>query len=182
MLLTEGAKADPEIVARIKRQLVAGKTVVVTSGLFQALQGKGIEDIVELQTSARRVIADGYSSIMWPGDRDAPGKIAPAHRRSLSADRFSHQRCMAADQRDVGRRGFSSSAEGSLRRGGAFLRLDDARQSASPLPPPASVTGTIKDIVMHGFPVRLDGPSQVHCSRTTTRPSLSNRSCPTQPM
>jgi len=34
-------------VDKIKAQLVAGKSVAITSGLLRALQGKGIEDIVE---------------------------------------------------------------------------------------------------------------------------------------
>ena len=41
ILLTECAKADPDIVAKIKGQLRAGKSVVITSGLLRALQGKG---------------------------------------------------------------------------------------------------------------------------------------------
>ena len=47
VLLTQAAAADPDIVAKIKKQLVDGKSVVITSGLFRALRGKGIEDIVE---------------------------------------------------------------------------------------------------------------------------------------
>ena len=59
MLLTESAKSDPDIVAKIKGQLDAGKSVVITSGLLRALQGKGIEDIVELRCTDRRIAADG---------------------------------------------------------------------------------------------------------------------------
>ncbi|HEY5346976.1 MAG TPA: hypothetical protein VIJ72_02205, partial [Rhizomicrobium sp.] len=44
VLLTEQAKADPQIVAKIKAQLMAGKSVVITSGLLRALQDKGIRD------------------------------------------------------------------------------------------------------------------------------------------
>ena len=42
---------------RIKRQLQDGKNVVITSGLLKALQGKGIEDIVELEYTGRTVAA-----------------------------------------------------------------------------------------------------------------------------
>ena len=41
VLLTQAAAADPDIVAKIKKQLVDGKSVVITSGLFRALRGKG---------------------------------------------------------------------------------------------------------------------------------------------
>ena len=49
IFLTESAKFDPAIVEKIKGQLIAGKNVIITSGLLKALQGKGIEDIVELR-------------------------------------------------------------------------------------------------------------------------------------
>ena len=55
ILLTEQAKFDPAIVSKIKKQLVDGKTVVITSGLLKALQGKGIEDIVELESTGQTV-------------------------------------------------------------------------------------------------------------------------------
>jgi hypothetical protein len=48
VLLTEQASFDPTIVSKIKKQLTDGKTVVITSGLLKALQGKGIEDIADL--------------------------------------------------------------------------------------------------------------------------------------
>ena len=43
VLLTESAKFDPDIVAKIKGQLTAGKSVVITSGLLHALQHRGQE-------------------------------------------------------------------------------------------------------------------------------------------
>jgi len=48
VFLTEQAKADPEIVAKIKKQLQAGKDIMVTSGFLKAMQDKGLSDIVEL--------------------------------------------------------------------------------------------------------------------------------------
>jgi hypothetical protein len=54
ILLTESAKFDQEIVDKIKRQLSGGKNVMITTGLLKALNGKGIEDIVELNLSDRR--------------------------------------------------------------------------------------------------------------------------------
>jgi hypothetical protein len=67
VLLTESAKFDPEIVSKIKSQLQAGKNVVITSGLLQALQGKGIEDIVELRFTGRKVIVHDYVTAYGPG-------------------------------------------------------------------------------------------------------------------
>ena len=54
ILLAESAKSDPDIVSKIKGQLVAGKKVVVTSGLFKALQDEGLRDIIELSVTDRK--------------------------------------------------------------------------------------------------------------------------------
>jgi len=53
MLLTAQAAADPRIVERIEAQLRGGKTVVITSGLLRALQGRGLARIAELEDSGR---------------------------------------------------------------------------------------------------------------------------------
>jgi len=53
VLLTEQARFDPAIVAEIKKHLIDGKTVVITSGLLQALQSKGIEDTSDLVYTGR---------------------------------------------------------------------------------------------------------------------------------
>ena len=53
VLLTAQAAADPKIVELIETRLVAGKHVVITSGLLQALQGRGLARIAELENSGR---------------------------------------------------------------------------------------------------------------------------------
>jgi hypothetical protein len=68
VLLTESAKFDPEIVAKIKGQLKAGKNVVITSGLLAALKGKGIDDIVELEPTGRTVAVRNYLGGYGPGN------------------------------------------------------------------------------------------------------------------
>jgi hypothetical protein len=60
MLLTEEAAFDTRIVEKIKAQLVQGKSVVITSGLLQALQGKGIEDIAELRMTGRKAMVKNF--------------------------------------------------------------------------------------------------------------------------
>ncbi|MGH8262052.1 MAG: hypothetical protein ACRET4_01120 [Steroidobacteraceae bacterium] len=60
VLLTESAKFDRDIVAKIKAQLVAGRNVVVTSGLLKALQGRGIEDVVELEATGRTAMIHDF--------------------------------------------------------------------------------------------------------------------------
>ncbi len=60
VLLTECAAFDPAIVEKIKRQLMDGKSIVITSGLLRALQGKGIEDIAEIRATERKAIIKGF--------------------------------------------------------------------------------------------------------------------------
>ncbi len=62
ILLTESARFDPEIVNKIKNRLIAGKDVTITSGLLKALQGKGIENIVEMEFTDRKALVTDFSA------------------------------------------------------------------------------------------------------------------------
>lgn len=66
ILLTESAGFDPDIVTRIKKQLVDGKDVMITSGLLRALQDKGIQDIAELRYTDRKALVKEFS-VGWMG-------------------------------------------------------------------------------------------------------------------
>ena len=56
---------------KIKGQLRAGKSVVITSGLLRALQGRGIQDIVELRCMNRKFLAQQYYSAYGAGNGTA---------------------------------------------------------------------------------------------------------------
>ena len=60
ILLTEAAAVDPAIVDKIKAQLVAGKTVVITSGLLGKLQDRGIRDVIEAGPTGRVAAPDAF--------------------------------------------------------------------------------------------------------------------------
>jgi hypothetical protein len=162
VLLTEAAKFDPEIVARIKKQLVAGKSVIVTSGLFHALQGRGIEDIVELEFSGRRVLADGYSTGFGAGNRTpldnattgAPPILFP-QVGFLTNDAWSLVSAMSDGV------GYPLLLMDRYGKEGTFYvwTIPDNFHQLYRLPP--AVVSAVKNAVMKGFPVRLDGPSQV---------------------
>lgn len=66
VLLTESAKYDPQIVDLMKKQLRQGKKVTITSGLYRALQGKGIEDIVELNVTGRKASVSQFRAGWGP--------------------------------------------------------------------------------------------------------------------
>jgi len=61
ILLTEHAKFNPQIVDKIWKHLNGNKTVVITTGLLKALQGKGIEKVVEVEYTGRNVIANKFT-------------------------------------------------------------------------------------------------------------------------
>ena len=162
VLLTEEAKADSEIVSRIKRQLVADKSVIVTSGLYQALQGRGIEDIVELQTSSRRVLADGYSTGFESGDRDVlSNRVTGAPPILFPQIGFLTNDAWALVNAISDTTGYPILLLDRYSKKGHFYvwTLPDNLHHLYRLP--TAVTSAIKDVVMQGFPVRLDGPSQV---------------------
>lgn len=66
VLLTETASFDPDIVAKIEKQLRNGGNVLVTSGFYKAMQGKGIENIVELNVTDRKASVSKFAAGWGP--------------------------------------------------------------------------------------------------------------------
>jgi hypothetical protein len=60
VFLTEQAKADPEIIAKIKKQLISGKDVMITSGFLKAMQDKGLSDVVELRVTDQKALVKEF--------------------------------------------------------------------------------------------------------------------------
>ena len=159
VLLTESARFDPGIIAKIKHQLAAGKSVVITSGLLRALQGKGIEDIVEVQYTDRKVLAHQYTSGYGSGNgRNIGGEtnadVLFPQIDFLTNDAWALVRAMANG------RGYPLLLMDRYAKGILYIwTIPDNFNDLYNLP--VSVTKAIKNYVMRGFPVRLDGPSQV---------------------
>ncbi len=159
VLLTEAAAADPAIVAEIKGQLVAGKSVVITSGLLRALQGKGIEDIVELQYTDRKILAHEYQAGFGAGStsnlgEEQAGDILFPDVRFLTNDAWQLVRALSSG------RGYPLLLMDHYSRGVIYVwTIPENFNDLYRLP--GSVTTAIKNYVMSGFPMRLDGPSQV---------------------
>lgn len=159
VLLTEAAKFDPEIIAKIKGQLLAGKSVIITSGLLQALQDKGLADIVEARCNGRRVLAHTYSAGFGAGnfaalDRQEDEGVLFPEIDFLTNEAWSLVRAEADGN------GFPILLMDRYGKGVLYVwDIPDNFNDLYALPP--EVTGVIKNFVMHGFPVRLDGPSQV---------------------
>ena len=59
VLLTEQAKYDPDIIAKIESQLTKGNNVVITSGLLKAIPEK-IADIAELRANDKKALVNDF--------------------------------------------------------------------------------------------------------------------------
>ena len=159
VLLTECAQADPDIVAKIKGQLDAGKSVVITSGLLHALQGKGIESVIEAHYTDRKVLAHTYSGGFGAGsffsfdDRTSADVLFP-QIDFLTNEAWSLVRAEANGN------AFPLLLMDRYAKGILYIwTMPDNFNDLYALPP--EVTGAIKHYLLHGFPVQLDGPGQV---------------------
>ena len=160
VLLTESAKFDPDIVSKIKTQLNSGKSVVITSGLLRALQGKGIEDIVEVEYTERRIIADGYTTGFGSGDRSGLGEDVRAAGVLFPQIRFNTNDAWSLVSAMSDNVGFPLLLMDRYGKGVLYIwTMPDNFHHLYRLPP--DVTRAIKDVLMKGFFVRIDGPSQV---------------------
>jgi hypothetical protein len=159
ILLTECAKTDPDIVAKIKGQLRAGKSVVITSGLLHALQGKGIGDIAEVRWTDRKFLAHQYAGGFGAGnfstlDGNTNADVLFPEIEFLTNDSWSLVRAEANGN------GFPLLLMNRYSKGILYVwTMPDNFTDLYALP--AEVTTAIKNYLLRGFPVREDGPAQV---------------------
>jgi hypothetical protein len=159
VLLTESAKFDPEIVGKIKAHLRAGKNVVITSGLLRALQGKGIDELVELEYTDHKASVTEYSGAFGPGNR------TPLGNNSNGAILFPEIRFLTNDSWPLisglaGGNGFPILLMNRYSKGILFVwTIPENFSDLYEMPP--QVVSAIKDYVVNAFPVRLDGPAKV---------------------
>ncbi len=153
VFLNESARVDPAIVSRIEKQLVAGKSVVVTSGLFKALQGKGIEQIVDLEVSDRKVLGRTFSNF-WGGVWEADHDILLPQLRYATNDSWEEITALA------GPNGFPLLHHADYGKGRLYvLVVPDNFADLYALPAPA--LDHLRRQITKGLPFRLQGPSQV---------------------
>jgi hypothetical protein len=159
VLLTECAKFDPAIVDKIKAQLVAGKSVVITSGLLRALQGKGIEDIVEARYTDRKILAHQYLSSFGAGNGTTIGDAQAADVLFPELDFLTNDSWALVRALSNGR-GYPLMFMDRYSKGILYVwTIPDNFNDLYRLP--VAVTSALKNYIMRGFPVRVDGPAQV---------------------
>ena len=159
VLLTECAKFDPAIVDKIKAQLVAGKSVVITSGLLRALQGKGIEGIVEAQYTDRKILAHQYMSSYGAGSGTTIGDAQAADVLFPELDFLTNDSWALVRALSNGR-GYPLMFMDRYSKGILYVwTIPDNFNDLYRLP--VAVTSALKNYVMSGFPVRIEGQAQV---------------------
>ncbi len=161
ILLTESAGQDPDIVAKIKRQLVSGKSVVMTSGLLRVLQWHGIEDIVELDETGRSIGVHDFFGAFGAGrggSLDVPGEQARSilfpEIRFFTNDAWPLIRGVS-DAYGVPILLLDRYSRGTL----YVLNIPDNPGDLYELPRPA--LAALRDYLQAEFPERLDAPPLV---------------------
>ena len=152
-LLTESAGFDPHLVDRIKTQLRAGKNVMITSGLLRALQGKGIDDIVELRYTEKKVLTREFVA-GWQTDWLAKKEILIPQIEYLTNDSWEDISCIASGS------GWPVLHQARYDRGSLFvLTIPDNIGDLYNLP--AEVLNRIRHVMSQDIKVRIEGPAQV---------------------
>jgi hypothetical protein len=158
VLLTASAKHDSEIVDKIMGQLVAGKNVVITSGLLRALQGQGepghrIEDIAELEVTDTKALLSDYQ-VGWRKIVHAESTILVPHIQYLTNDSWEE---ISGVTRTTGHPmlHMATYAAGQL----YVLTMTDNFDDLYALP--VEVLSRMREVVMGDLPVRVDGPGKV---------------------
>ncbi len=150
ILLTEQAKFDPQIVEKIKGQLVEGKSVCITSGLLRALQGKGIEDIAELRYTDRKAVVKEFRA-GWGRPEEANEEMVIPQIVYLTNDAW--EEISGTD----GTNGWPMLISAGYAQGTLYvLTIPESFTDLYKLP--ASVVSRIKDTLVRDLSVRLDGP------------------------
>lgn len=158
ILLTESAKADANVISEMKSALEAGKTVVITSGLERALEGKGIEDLVELRNTGMQEVVSSFIGAFGPGAGTSMGAaekpILFPQIRFLTNDAWPVVRGIADNN------GFPILLMDQYSKGKLFvLTIPDNFTDLYEMPEGA--LDAIRSYILADFPVHLEAPAKV---------------------
>ena len=158
ILLTEQARFDPAIVAKIKKQLADGKTVIITSGLLKALQGKGIEDIIELEYTGKTVATREFGAGRGGrGGAKLESDLLIPEIRYYTNDSWEVVTAFTSPNRTSGTPILLS---GKYSKGILYV-LTIPQAQGELYRYPQNVLRSIRDVVAKDMYVRLDAPSMV---------------------
>jgi hypothetical protein len=157
ILLTEDAKFDPQIVSKIKTHLLDGGTVIITSGLLKALQGNGpnqIGQIAEIGMTGNKLNADRYQGFFG-----MPGGALP-HNILLPEIAFKTNDAWPEVRLTANGNGAPLLLQDHYANG-LFYVLDVPDNLFDLYDLPQPVLTSLRRLLMRGFPVQFDAPSQV---------------------
>lgn len=159
VLLTESAAADPDIIAKIKRQLQSGGNVVVTSGFLKATQDKGFKDIAEWEWTGRKAAVGEFLNGFGAGngeslnDPDArPDPVLLPEIRFFTNDSWAIIRGIA------GAKGYPILLSNAYSKGTIFL-LTIPDNPADLYRLPQALLTQVKTYLQPAARVRLQGPA-----------------------
>ncbi len=154
VLLTQSAAFDPKIVDRIERHLRKGKSVVITSGLLEALQGKGIERIAEITNTGRKALVRDFQTSGFSPLVSIPDPILIPQIGYLTNDSWELVSALA------GPNGWPLLHDADYGGGHLYvLAIPDNFADLYRLPAP--VLNAIRRVITKDLPVRVDGPANV---------------------
>ena len=158
VLLTESAAFDPDLISKVKQQLDAGKTVVMTSGLWHALEGHGAEDLAEIRYTDHQVAVTNFIGAFGAGAGSDLGKaeapILMPQLRFLTNDTWPVVRGIADNN------GFPMMLMNQYGKGTLYI-LTVPNNFTDLYLLPASTLNAIRSYVMGNFPVRIEAPAKV---------------------
>jgi hypothetical protein len=154
VVLSAAAAHDPDLVAKIKKQLMDGKTVVITTGLLGLLQDKGLWDIVEMRRTDRKMVAEEFQMGWNPATckADKPFLVPVVEYHTNDSWEIVSCNCGAA-----GTPMFHAAAYGNSK----LFVLTIPENPAELYHLPAPVIGRIARTIAQDMPVHLEAPAQV---------------------
>jgi hypothetical protein len=175
IFLTESAKFDKKIVDKIKGQLDAGKSVMITSGLYKAMQsdpfdslgyardrkddGEGIESIVELRIGDEKAVTSKFWSrrSFWGRQgavMESKSPIVIPEIKYLTNDSWEEISCLASGI------GYPILHSADYSKGRLYI-LTIPDNFGDLYNYPAEVLNQIREVLMKDMYVRIEGPAQV---------------------
>ncbi|MBB6249469.1 hypothetical protein [Nitrospirillum iridis] len=160
-LLTQAAAHDPRIVEEIKGNLVAGKTVFITSGLLSALQGKGIEDILEVRDTGHKVAIHDFLNGYGAGNGESLNDPAHDNPAVLFPEIHFYTNDSWPILRGVANaKGFPILLMNRYSKGILYV-LTMPENPGDLYNLPQGLVTEVKKYLQRDFPVRLDSPDHV---------------------
>ena len=160
IFLTQSAASDPAIIGKIEASLHGGANVIVTSGFLDAMQGRGLGQLAEWQSTGHTIAIDRYFDGFGAGngkELSEAGKTAPVlfpEVRFYTNDSWGIIRGVAAAK------GFPIVLMNHFSKGTLYLwTMPQNFGDLYKLPRP--MVTRIKQYLFSDLPVQIDAPSHV---------------------